>query len=69
MVLKVFYEKQKPNIVQYRSYKNFDNQVFQTELNIESLNINLNNADLSEFTEIFLSILDKHAQKDKALIL
>ena len=25
MVLKVFYKKQKPKIIQYRSYKNFDN--------------------------------------------
>ena len=27
----VFYKKQKPKIIQYRSYKNFDNQVFQRE--------------------------------------
>ena len=30
-VLKVFYKKQKPKIIRYRSYKNFDNQVFQRE--------------------------------------
>ena len=30
-VLKVFYKKQKPKIIQY-SYKNFDNQLFQREL-------------------------------------
>ena len=62
-VMKVFYKKQKPKIIQYRSYKNFDNQVFQRELNSELLKIDLNNADLSEFTEIFLSIFDKHAPK------
>ena len=32
-VLKVFYKKQKPKIIQYRSFKNFDNKVFQRELN------------------------------------
>ena len=62
-VMKVFYKKQKPKIIQYRSYKNFDNQVFQRELNSELLKIDLNNAELSEFTEIFLSILDKYAPK------
>ena len=64
-VLKVFYKKQKPKIFQYRSYKNFDNQIFQIELNSVLLKIDLNNADPSEFTEIFLSILDKRAPKNK----
>ena len=36
-------------------------------MNSESLNIDFKNADRSEFTEIFLSILDKHAQKTKFL--
>ena len=31
--------------------------------NCEILKVDLKNADLSEFTEIFLSILDKHAPK------
>ena len=66
--MKVFYKKQKPKMIQYRSYKNFDNQVFQRELNSELLKINLNNAELSEFTEIFLSILDKYAPKKQKFI-
>ena len=66
--MKVFYKKQKPKIIQYRSYKNFDNQVFQRELNSELLKIDLNNAELSEFTEIFLSILDKYAPKKQKFI-
>ena len=66
-VMKIFYKKQKPKIIQYRSYKSFDNQVFQRELNSELLKIDLNNAELSEFTEIFLSILDKYAPKNKSL--
>ena len=66
--MNVFYKKQKPKIIQYRRYKNFDNQVFQRELNSELLKIDLNNAELSEFTEIFLSILDKHAPKKQKFI-
>ena len=67
-VMKVFYKKQKPKIIQYRSYKNFDNQIFQRELNSELLKIDLNNAELSEFTEIFLSRLDKYAPKKQKFI-
>ena len=62
-VMKVFYKKQKPKIIQYRSYKNFDNQGFQRQLNSELLKIDLNNAELSESIEIFLSILDKQAPR------
>ena len=65
--MKVFYKKQKPKIIQYRSYKNVYNQVFQRELNRELLKIDSNNAELSEFTEIILSILDKYAKKSKSL--
>ena len=36
---------------------------FQNALTIELLKIDLNNAELSEFTEIFLSILDKYTPK------
>ena len=66
-VSKVFYKKQKPKIIQHRSYKIFENQVFRRELNSELLKIDLNNAKISEFTEIFLSILDKYASNNKSL--
>ena len=67
-VMNVFYKKQKPKIIQYRSCKNLDNQVFQRELNSELLKIDSNNAELSEFTEMFLSILDKHTPKKQKFI-
>ena len=66
--MKMFYKKQKPKIIQYRGYKNFDNQVFQRELKSELSKIDLNNAELSEFTEIFLSILDKCVPKKQKFI-
>ena len=62
-VLKVFYKKQKPKIIQYSKYDNFNNDLFREELNNELLNVNLNNAELSEMTETFMSLLDKHAPK------
>ena len=45
-VSKVLYIKQKPKIIQYRSFKNFDNQIFQRGLNCELLKKDLNNTDL-----------------------
>ena len=64
-VFKVFYKKQKPKIIQYRKYDNFNSDLFREELNNELLNVDLNNAELSEFTETFMSLLDKHAPKNK----
>ena len=61
--MNVFYKKKKPKIIQYRSYKNFDMIIRHFRKNCEILKVDLKNADLSEFTEIFLSILDKHAPK------
>ena len=67
-VLKVFYKKQKPKIIQYRKYDNFNSDLFREELNNELLNVDLNNAELSEFTETFMSLLDKHAPKKQKYI-
>ena len=58
-VTNILCKKQAPKIIQYRSYKNFDNRVFQRE-HFQLLKIDSINADLLELTEIFLSILDKH---------
>ena len=35
-VMKAFYKNQKPRIVQFSIYKNFDNQLFQRQLNIKN---------------------------------
>ena len=67
-VLKVFYKKQKPKIIQDRKYDNFNDDLFREELNNELLNVDLNNADLSEFTETFMSLLDKRATKKQKYI-
>ena len=67
-VLKVFYKKQKPKIIQYRKYDNFSNGLIREELNNELLNHDLTNAKLSEFTETFMSLLEKNAPKKQKYI-
>ena len=37
--------------------------MLREELNNESLNVDLNNAELSDFNETFESLIDKHAPK------
>ena len=64
-VLKVFYKKQKPKLIQYRKCDNFNKDLFREELNNELLNVDLNNAELSEFFETFMSLLDKHAPRNR----
>ena len=59
-VLKIFYKKQKPKIIHYKNYKTFNANLFKKELNNELLSIDNNNAELVEFINTILSILDKH---------
>ena len=59
-ILNFFYKKQKQKIIHYRNYKNFNANLFKQELNNELLNLDINNAELVEFTNTVLSILDKH---------
>ena len=55
-VLKMFYKKQKPKIIQYRNYKTFNEQLYRIEPDKELEKIDLNNAELAEFhNEFFFS--------------
>ena len=45
--------KAKSKIIQYINYKHFHEQSFNFELNNELLKIDINNADLKEFNDIF----------------
>ena len=65
MLITVLKPREEPKIIQYRSYKNFNNQVFQREVNSELLIIDLNKFNLSDLSEIFLAILDNYAPKRK----
>ena len=59
--LKMFYKKQKPKIIQHRNYKTFNKQLLRIKLDKELAKIDLNNAELAEFPNEFLSVLNKHA--------
>ena len=48
-VLKMFYKKLKPKIIQYRNYKTFNEQFFRIELDKELVKIDLNNTELAKF--------------------
>ena len=57
-VMKVFYKKQSPNIIRYRSYRNFNNEIFINEVEINTLKKDSGKSNL-EF-EIFKNELIKH---------
>ena len=60
-VMKVFYKKQKPTIITYRSYKNFCNEVFMADFRNRISQVTSENNDL-EFV-IFRAVLNQGIQK------
>ena len=62
-VMKTYYKKQKAKTIRYRNYKHFHEQFLNFELNNELLKIDINNAELKEFKDIFLKVLDKHTPR------
>ena len=47
----MFYQSQKPKIIQYRNYKTFKEQLFRIELDKELEKIDLNNVELSRIPQ------------------
>ena len=62
-ISKTFYKKQRPNIIHYRSYNNFENDNFHQDLKKELLKFDITNAPLSKFNDTVLSVFDKHVPK------
>ena len=60
-VLKQYFPKPKPKIVNYRDYRNFRNDEFRAELDNEILKHDINNIEYQHFFNIFIEILNKHA--------
>ena len=60
-VLKQYFAKPKPKIVNYRGYINFRNHKFRAELDNEILKHDINNIEYQHFLNIFIEILKKHA--------
>ena len=57
----IFLQETNTKNIHYRNYKTFNANLFKQELNNELLSIDNNNAELVEFINTILSILDKHA--------
>ena len=55
---KMSFQKCKPRIITYRNYKNYDNDVFRSEIQTFS---SLNETDLGLFKESIFCIFNKHA--------
>ena len=60
-VLKHYFPKPKPKIVNYRDYQNFRNDEFRAELVNEILKHDINNIEYQHFLNSFIEILNKHA--------
>ena len=50
-VLKTFYKEQRPKIIHYRNYKNFENGNFRQDLKKELLKFDVTNPPLSKFND------------------
>ena len=60
-VLKMFYTKQKHNILFYRSYNTLDNKKFRTKLENELMKFDITNTEFQTLHNIVLSVLNKNA--------
>ena len=69
-VMKVFYRKQKSNIIKYRSYQNFDNEAFISNLRVAFSEICNENELLSfqTFKNIVDHTLETHASLKKRCV-
>ena len=66
-VMKIFYKKQRPNIIRYRNYKNFNNELFISD--VEELTSKYNEPlKFESFKNIVDKILEKHALMKKRFV-
>ena len=67
-VLKASFDKQKPNVVNYRDYENFRAETFRQELQTELADLDVECLTYASFQDTFLRVLDKHAPMKKRYI-
>ena len=60
-VLKTYFKKLKPSIIKYRSYANFDEDSFKTDLAYSLYSSDKCNMKYDEFKNIFMNALNRHA--------
>ena len=71
--MKVFYKKQKPTIITYRSYKHFSNQVFMadvqnriSQVTSENLEFDIFKAALNEAIQRYAPIKQRYVRANQA---
>ena len=60
-VLKTYFKKSKPTIIKYRSYANYDEGSFKTDLTHSLLSSDKCNSNYDEFKNIYMNVLNRHA--------
>ena len=71
-IIKVFYKRQPPNIVTYRNYKNFNDEVFVNDLNnyftekAEFLSFNSFNRTIDKALEKFTPLKKRYVRANQA---
>ena len=60
-VLKWYFPKQKPKVIIYKDYNNFQNDKVRAELDSEILKCDWNNMEYQHFLNLFTEVLSKHA--------
>ena len=59
-VLKQYFSKLKPKVVNCRDYREFRNDEFRAQIDNEILKHDINNMENQHFLNIFLEVLNKH---------
>ena len=59
------FEKQPPQIVTYRNYKNYNKELFEKDIQIKLSEFDIENIPYETFTNIFIDILNLHAPLKK----
>ena len=67
-VLKASLDKQKPNVVNYRDYRNFREEVFRQDLQKQIADLDVQRLTYTSFQGAFGHVLDKHAPMKKRYI-
>ena len=61
----MFFQKQSPNVISYRSYKNFSNDAFRDDLINELCTKDIREGGLTGLLEACTKLVDRHTPKKK----
>ena len=67
-VLKTTFDKHRPNVVNYRDYRNFREDIFRLDIQTELADLNVQGLTYTSFQDTFQRVLDIHAPMKKRYI-